>query len=298
MITLAAGSFVVELEPEIGGSVASFRWLRNESMVDLLRPMSDEARAKRLPVGAAMFPMVPYANRIADNQFSFGAHDYRFLPNVSGEPCSLHGAGWLSAWTVAHAEAASAYLTLDHMQPDEPYSYSASQDFELTTDGLTVTVGVVNRSTRRLPFGFGLHPWWTYQADITLGFRATHFWLEGPGYLPTDRISLPPELDFSHPKRLPRRWRNNCYSGWDGRAELFLPHGVGMSIQAESVFRHLMVYSDPQKRVFCLEPQTHATGALNRIGEYANDDLGIIILEPGESAQGAVSFLPFSTERR
>jgi aldose 1-epimerase len=294
LITLTAAHLTVDLLPEIGGSVASFRWHRTEGAIDLLRRMSDEACLKRDPAGAAMFPMVPQANRIAHNKFRFGVRTHRVRPNVPGEPWSLHGTGWQSAWTVSSGDASSAQLTLEYIEPGEPYSYWASQEFMLTPAGLTVTMGVTNRGATAMPFGFGLHPWWMHEPDATLKFRSTHFWLEGPGYLATDRITLPPELDFSQPKALPRRWRNNCYSGWDGRAELCFPRSrFGLRIEADSTFRHLMLYCDPDKRIFCLEPQTHATGALNRLGDEGEDDLGLIVLEPGESARGAVSFVPF-----
>jgi len=299
LIKLSSGNFTVELQPEIGGSVASFRWHRAAVTIDLLRPMSDEASTKRDAAGAAMFPMTPYANRIAGNEFRFGVRTHRFEPNVPGEPWCLHGTGWQSAWTVTSENATSAQLTLDHIEPGEPYSYSARQEFVLIPGGLRVMTCLTNRGSRAMPFGFGLHPWWMHEADVTLRFRATHFWLEGPGYLATDRITLPPELDFSQPKALPRRWRNNCYSGWDGRADVCFPlSGFGLRIEADPVFRHLMLYSDPDKGIFCLEPQTHATGALNRVGDNVEDDLGIIVLEPGESAQGAVSFIPFNTGPR
>jgi len=135
---------------------------------------------------------------------------------VSGEPLSLHGSGWQSAWKVARASTAVAELTLDHIEPKEPYSYSALQRFSLQPDRLTVTMRITNRGEHAMPFGFGLHPWWRSESDVTLQFRSTHFWLEGPGYIATDRITLPPELDFAKARGLPPTWRNNCYSGWMG----------------------------------------------------------------------------------
>ena len=78
LVTLMAGDLVVELAPEIGGSVASFRTCQFGKIVDLMRPMSEKARVNRNPGGAAMFPMVPFANRIAGNRFSFEGHTYQF----------------------------------------------------------------------------------------------------------------------------------------------------------------------------------------------------------------------------
>jgi aldose 1-epimerase len=244
-----------------------------------------------------MFPMLPYANRIAGNQFDFEGRTYRFAPNFSGEPLNLHGTGWQSAWTARLGTAADAELRLDHIEPDEPYSYSASQKFAVGPDRLNVTLQVVNRGERTMPFGLGLHPWWKRETDTLLQFRSTHFWLEGPGYIATDQIVVPPELDFSKLKPLPKTWRNNCYSGWDGHATIRFPNvGFGLHIEADPVFRHLMLYCDPSKPVFCLEPQTHASGALNRLDDR-DADLGVAMLARGESIEGTVSFIPFELEK-
>jgi aldose 1-epimerase len=293
-VRLKAGDLAATLLPTMGGSVASFRWNRGTHFVDLMRPLSDEALTISNSVDAAMFPMFPYANRIERNQFDFAGRTYIFYPNFPGEPLNLHGTGWQSVWAVTSLNEAYADLTLEQTTPNTPYSYSASQLFVLERDRLRVTLRLTNRGEFAMPFGFGLHPWWTRESDVTLQFAASHFWLEGPGYVATDRITLPRELDFSQPRLLPKTWRNNCYSGWDGRAKVCFPYsGFGLCIEADSTFRHLMLYSDPAKSVFCLEPQTHAPGALNRLGRNVDDDLGIIILGPRESAEGTVSFIPF-----
>lgn len=285
---------MVDLAPEIGGCIASFRTHRAGSIVNLMRPMSEEAKASRNAGGAAMFPMVPYANRIAGNHFDFHGHTYQFKQNVPEEPFTIHGTGWQSAWTVATANATSAELNLDHLASNEPHSYSAVQRFRLTPDRLVVMTGVTNRGDRTMPFGFGQHPCWERQAGVTLRFRSTHFWLSGAAGVPTERIATPPELDFSQARPLPLAWRDNCYAGWDGRAEITFPHsGIGLHIDASSLFRHLMFYCDPAKTFFCVEPQTHATGALNRVAHNDEDHLGVLLLEPGESAEAEISFIQF-----
>ena len=293
-LNLAAGALQVSLVPDTGGSVASVSWCRPAGRVDLMRPMSGEARGRRDATGAAMFPMVPFANRICGNRFAFEGRTHRFQPNVPGEPMSLHGTGWQSAWTVARATSTDAELVLDRVEPKEPFSYSASERFVLRPDRLIITIRVINRGECAMPFGFGLHPWWILESNMTLKFRSTHFWLEGPEYIATDRIIVPHELDFSQAQSLPRTWRNNCYSGWDGRAEVGFPNsGIGLLIEADSAFRHLMLYSDPDKSVICLEPQTHASGALNRLDRNDEDDLGIVVLRPGEAIEGTVTFTPY-----
>ena len=294
LITLKAGDLVVDLAPEIGGSLASFRSCRAGGIVHLMRPMSNEAQVGRDPAGAAMFPMAPYANRIAGNQFDFEGHTYQFKRNVPEEPFTIHGTAWQSEWTVSSANTVSAELLLDHRSPDEPYSYSAFQRFRLHPDRLLVMTRVTNRGDRAMPFGFGQHPFWNKEAGVTLRFRSTHIWLEDPERVATARIATPPDLDFYQARPLPQTRHDHCYAGWDGYAEITFPNsGIGLRIEAGPLFRHLMFYCDPGKTFFCLEPQTNAVGALNRIVDNANDDLGIFVLKPGESAEAEISFIPF-----
>jgi aldose 1-epimerase len=294
LVTLTAGDLVVDLAPEIGGSVASFRTCQFGKIVDLMRPMSEKARVNRNPGGAAMFPMVPFANRIAGNRFNFEGHTYHFERNVPGERFTIHGTGWQSAWALTAADTVSAELKLDHLKPDEPYSYSAFQRFRLFPDRLMVITGVVNRGDRAMPFGFGQHPFFDREANVTLRFRSTHFWLGGAESVATERIATPPELDFSPARPLPRTWRDNCYAGWDGCAEITFPRsGIGLRIEAGPLFRHLMLYCDPDKPFFCVEPQTHAAGALNRIVNNGEDCVCMVVLKPGESVEAEMSFVQF-----
>jgi aldose 1-epimerase len=99
-MTLCADDLSVELAPDLGGSLASFRRTHGQRVIDLMRPMSAQARDTRDVTGAAMFPMVPYTNRIAGNQFEFEGRTHAFEPNYPGQPLNLHGTGWQSHWNV------------------------------------------------------------------------------------------------------------------------------------------------------------------------------------------------------
>lgn len=288
MLKLVAGDLSAELEPEVGGSLASFR----KGTIDLMRPLSAEARARRDPIGVAMFPMVPYPNIIVGNQFAFEGEVLAFEQNLPTQRLHVHGTGWQSPWTVDSSSASEAVLRL--ARPDAPAPYEASQRFAVTPEGLRVTTTVTNTGARRTPMGFGQHPWFPRDRDVTLEFEAGHFWMEGLDHVATERLSTPPELDFSDPRPLPGTWRNNCYGTWSGRADIRFPsRGVGLRIEADPIFKHLMFYADPAQPFFCLEPQTNAVGAFNKAGQDAREDLGLIILEPGASAEGTIYFKPY-----
>jgi len=291
-LMLKAGALEVGLVPHIGGSVSSLRWRG----VDLMRRLSKEDRDAGNVLGVAMFPMTPYANRIAGNAFEFAAKRWQVLPNNPPETFNVHGSGWRHAWTVTEAGPANATLSLDIAARAEPYSYHATQAFLVSEEGLGVTMSLTNTGPDSMPFGFGLHPWFDRDPDVTLQFQARRFYLEEPAGVSGDPVTLPPELDFADGRPLPGGWRNNNHGGWSGEATLRFPsRGAGLRIKADPVFRHLMLYADPTKPYFCVEPQTNASGAFNR-GKWDDHDEGVIVLAPGESAAGKVSFLPFAIE--
>jgi aldose 1-epimerase len=285
-IQLRADPFTVELAPGLGGSLAAARHGGRE----VLRPLSSAAEAARDILEVACFPLVPYANRIDRNLFEFEGRIFRFEPNLPPYPFNEHGSGWTSAWQVAEASASRAVLQLERLDSREPYSFCATQEFSLQPNRLTIGMSVTNAGTVTMPFGFGQHPWFIRDADTTLRFEASHFWLEGPGGSATDRITLPPELSFATERNLPASWRNNCYGGWRGSAVIgYRSRGFAVTIEADPVFRHLMLYADPELEVFCVEPQTNASCAFNKLASHADQDLGVLVLEPGQTARGTIS---------
>ncbi len=150
----------------------------------------------------------------------------------------------------------------------DPFAYRAVQRFSFDNGALSLMTEIENRGETRMPFGFGHHPWFPRDPDVTLTFNARDFWLEAPLGVAGDRISMAPELDFSAGRGLPGAWRNNNYGGWDGRRRTPLPaRGVGLVIDGRSrSFGNLMFYADPKRDVFCLEPQTNVSCALNKAG--------------------------------
>jgi aldose 1-epimerase len=290
IVTFSAGRLSMGVVPEIGGSLAYFR----VDGVDLMRPLSDTDLAAENVLGVAMFPMTPYANRIDGNSFRFGGQDWHVEANNPPERFNVHGTGWHRPWQARQGES-SIELSLDIVAPDEPYSYHAVQNFVLTPEGLSVDMQLTNRGHVPMPFGFGLHPWFERTPETTLDFAATHFFMEGPEGIVTERLALPRELDFAGGRVLPDTWRNNDYGGWGGRVDIRFPERkLGLRIEADPIFGHLMLYADPQKPYFCVEPQSNAPCAFNRMAGPYGEAFGARVLAPGESMAGSIRFLPLT----
>src|SRR6185436_2997991 len=131
-LILAAGSALVELAPATGGAIA--RFVHRD--VDVLRPVSDEARAQANVRGYACYPLVPYSNRIANAQLLFDRRTHALARNFGDHPHSIHGVGWQRPWHVVAKEAASALLALDHRGVGAdatawPWPFRAMQSFAL-----------------------------------------------------------------------------------------------------------------------------------------------------------------------
>lgn len=295
-ITISAGLLLAEIVPGLGGSLARLALRRDDgSTVELMRPLSAEAAAAGDVLGTAMFPMLPYANLIENNAFTFGGRRYAFTPNFPPMRDTTHGSGWISRWTTLSATASRLQIELRDDTVGAPYQFLARQAFVVTPEGLVATMTIINLGPRAMPFGFGLHPWFVRTEGTTLRFAARSVWLEGYDGVPTEAIAVPPELAFAQPTRLPAARRNLCYAGWDGRAEIIWPEWrQGLRIEAEPPFRHLMLYTPKGAPHFCVEPQTNAAGAFNRLDGEDPATLGIIVLKPGETTSATVRFLHFA----
>ena len=271
ILSLSAGDIELGLAPELGGSVAYLRARRGDGCVDLLRPLSEADRAAGDILGVAMFPMVPYANCIEDNAFAFDGVQYRVEPNLPGYKFNFHGRGWRLPWTVAEAGPDRAKLTLLDDVPGQPHRYLAVQRFVVEEERVLITTTITNVGTRRMPFGFGQHPWFPRRSQTLVKFAARRFWLESVDSSATEAITIPPELDFAISRSPLSVRRNNCYEGWSGSVEIAWPEErIGLRMTAEPIFRQLMVYFPAApSSVFCLEPQTNLVSAFT--GDGAGD---------------------------
>ena len=108
------------LAPALGGSMLSFR----QGDVDLLRPTPASAADV---LETACFPLVPYANRIADGRFTWGERTAVLPPNLAGQAHPLHGDAWRGAWRVEGVDERSAVLEFMPRGSAWPWRYSAAQ---------------------------------------------------------------------------------------------------------------------------------------------------------------------------
>ena len=251
----------------------------------MLRPASAAAIASGRGNDASCYPLVPFSNRIANGRFAVDGEEVLLESNWPGVRHPMHGDGWARSWQVERHDAHSAELAYAHDGRDGwPFRYRARQSFRLEGDRLVVGMSIENLEGRAVPAGLGLHPFFTRDPDTELACRVDGVWRADAEVLPLDRIAVPPEWDFNVSRPVDGVVLDNCFDGWDGRATIRWPrHALGLALEATEPFRHLVVYVPKGRPFFCVEPVSHANGAVARS-----------LLSAGATLAGEIVFRPFS----
>lgn len=266
LLSLRAGGLAVDLAPDAGGSIARFA-LNGKG--DLLRPASDAALASGTGKDTACYPLVPFSNRIANGRLAFGDEVIHLRANWPGVRHPMHGDGWARAWDVVRHDRQSAELAFVHEAgagiAGWPFRYRARQTFALDESGLTVGFSIENLEPRAVPAGLGLHPFFVRDADTELACKLSGVWRADAEVLPVQRVPLPPEWNFSRSRPVKGMGLDHCFDGWHGRATVTWPsRGLRLSLAATEAFRHLVIYVPDGQRYFCVEPVSHANGAVGQ----------------------------------
>ena len=290
MQEMFAGDLRATIDEATGGAIESF----THSGFELFRPVADfrlEAEHGRA-VGA--YPLIPYANRVARGQFSFGGEDFQLGLNFAGHPHSLHGNAWMRVWTVVSATATRVHLALDHRPPADPvaqwpFAYRAEMVFTLDAGGLTVDMSLRNDDARPFPGGIGLHPYIAREHGTLLHFDADTVWRNGIDDLPLAREAVAHHWDFSCARTISDTRIDECYAGWGGSAHVIWPASdLSLTISSGPPFDHLQLYTPPGHSYFGLEPVSNMPDAINRMEEVS--DNGLRVLAPGETLAGRIRF--------
>lgn len=273
MIALAHGAWSLELRPELGAAVTCLTCKGR----DVLRPTPDAATH---PLEAASFPLVPYANRIANGAFAFDGRLVTVPPTSGFEPHALHGLGWLRPWTVVRAGSDAVDLTLvAGADADWPWAWSASHSLRLDGDGLEMTLSITNQDAAAMPAGLGLHPYFAADDQTTLTLPAGRVWIT-ENDIPHTLAAADAVIDWRAGAALADApFVDNAYADWSGKAHLdHADHRVTMTASANAPW--VQVYAPGAGGFVCVEPVTHRPDAHNA---PKGEDAGLVVLAPGQT---------------
>lgn len=296
MLELKNNTQRLTILPETGGAIG--QWQVKEH--DILHPVSNPILRRQNGVAVGGYPLLPYVNRLAAGRFSFGGEEHYLTPNMEGCPHPIHGNSWEHSWRVVHKTDTHVVLHFDHnpdvlegaeqeaVKREWPYAYRAALSYELRADGLCVSIVVENRDKVAQPLGLGFHPFFAAAAGARLTFNAEKVWLTDAQGLPVDEAPCEGEWSFSKGQVLDGRVIDNCFAAFGGVAQLEQPGSFpNVTIEADGIFSHLVVFAQMQEGYIAVEPVTSMTDAINR-PEIAGR--GVHVLQPGQSCGGMMNF--------
>jgi aldose 1-epimerase len=255
-LVLQQGGARLTLDPLRGGAVREFDW----QGIPIFRPTPPAAGDE--PLEVACFPMIPFANRIAQGRFQFGGRSVQLSRNWSGDPHPLHGYGWRAPWSVMGGSASSATLRFDGGGDEWPWRYHCEQAFQLLRDGLSIELSIQNSSATAMPVMLGLHPYFGDAANARLQAELPRVWLTDDAALPVQEVPTPSAWRFEPGRIVNAVPLDHCFAGWDGIATLRWPNRT-VAVRASGC-NCLQIFAPAGKDFFCLEPQSAASGALRR----------------------------------
>jgi aldose 1-epimerase len=298
VVVLRGPAIEARVAPDVGGNLFSLRSGDDEILVQPEK-LADLAQNR---TGTPI--LFPTPNRVRDAAFEFEGRRFEFEAN-SGKNF-IHGLvrqrPWQHGAPKASARGASVevWIDWDDAQPQFarfPIRHRLLVTYTLVRDGVRIAYRVDNRDQQRLPFGFGLHPWFRVpgeRKDVALQVPAARV-MEAVDKLPTGKL-LPvagTRHDLRKPVPLEALDLDDVYFGLAPSA---LPafewrdRGLRVTLGASREFTHLVVYTPPGKPFFCMENQTSSTDAHNLHGRGLRNEAHLIVVEPGKSARGQIDW--------
>ncbi len=279
-LLLSSNDFFAAVDPGIGGSLLYWRQ-KND---DLLRSASPEAIERKAADETAMFPLVPYSNRIRGGYFIYWGIKRRVPKNHPVVADPLHGEGWQTEWNVMEHAKDNAKLFFRHNGKNGfPFAYEAQQDFTLQDNSLIVSLTLTNKGGIPMPCGLGWHPFFPKDDDTKVFFKTKNVWAHESAPPRERPIKTPAEWQFDKGLKISELELDTCFGGFDGKVEMIWPQrNRKINMTAYNDFGHVVVWSPAGESFFCVEPVTNATDAFN-LASRGITGTGIKTLDPDES---------------
>jgi aldose 1-epimerase len=293
-----AGERQIEItySPEMGCNMFSLLHDGTEYLLD----KTSSAQGPALLGSPVLYPS---PNRIRNARFDFDGRQFRFEPNDGTN--FLHGLVAKAVWSREAPEPVHdgiavrnsiSFLPGTDLYEQFPIHHRLELTYTLHEDRIRLDFVVVNLDdTHRLPFGFGIHPYFNVigtRGQVRLDVPAKK-WMEATGCLPSGRLvdlEIGP-ADFHRPKLLSELDLDDVFWGLEpDRPQVISYESIGkrLTLSASGSFTHSCVFCPPKYPIFCVENQTCSADAHNLHAQRFTEESNLLIAEPGESHSGHV----------
>ena len=296
-VVLANEHWRVGVLPGTGASLAFGQArLPDGRWYDVLRPTPPAGRGSY--PRCASYVLVPFSNRVRDGVLRFGGRTWQLRRNAA-DGTAMHGAAHEFAWGVAEQSGVAVTLVfrLDEVVgANYPWSFAVHVTYALDGPRLTVRTDLTNTDVEEFPAGFGHHPFFQrgvvdptvsevrLRLPLEQAFPLEHAMAVGaPG-------ALPARADYRDLRPLEEPFVDVCLTGRRGDEPVRLEwptSGVALSLRADDVFAHTVLYVPRHKPWFAVEPVTNANDGFNLMAAGVEGH-GVFVLRPGRTRSGEI----------
>jgi aldose 1-epimerase len=296
VIALSSGDIEARIAPNVGSNLFSLK----VNGTELIHVHPD--RPLRVGDFTGNFCIYPVPNRVRDSVFEFEGTKCSFVGLVPprGNPVLVHGLVRALTWEhdepIITSDEATVVTRLrwDRSQPEferYPFENMLEHKYVVTMTGVTVEYTAKNLGSKRMPYGYALHP------SFKRLSRDTRISLPARKVLEMDAELLPTwemldvegheNLNLNESRLLTDLDLDHIYTELTGSPYIEHPEqGLRITIKSSEDFRFAVIHTRDRETVE-IEPQTCSTDAFNAPDPAA---AGLLILEPGASRTGAISY--------
>ncbi len=259
----------------------------------------DEAALLRDGTFSGCFVMFPTPCRVPGGEYCFGGR--KIVQRKRGELITIHGLARDEEFQVSReADAMSLTLSITPEHPvyeGFPFESVLTLKMKLVDRGLQYSFEFRNEDDRPAPVGFGLHPYWRIPG------RRQDVFVQVPcdrtmvleNLIPTgatETVAGTP-LDLRQSRCLEGTEVDCVFLGRQGSAPAVIEYhdlGTRMTLRADEVFSHQIVYAPAGSPFVCVENLTTAPNAVNLQSAPAEIS-GLRIVPPGQRLAGTTRFI-------
>ncbi|NHC14211.1 aldose 1-epimerase family protein [Motilibacter deserti] len=267
------------------------------------RQVVDGYGADEMAPSARGSHLIPWPNRIRQGLYAWEGKRLQLPITEHALGNASHGLTRWHNWRAVEPSAAAVTMALRlHPSSGYPFTLDLALRYELSGQGLAVTVRARNVGARPAPFAYGAHPYVMATPGATIDADTLH--VPAASRVPVDATSTPTgrapvegtPYDFRKPSAIGDRVLDTAYTDLrrtpDGRSTVTLrgEHGAVVVWQDESfgytqVFTGDTVAPERRRRSVAVEPMTSPANAFS-----SGED--VVRLEPGQVFEGAWGITP------
>ena len=279
--------------PEFGANIIELQLENNGKSFQILDGFSSEEQLRENTKSRGIH-LAPFPNRIRDGKYPFDGIAYQLPINKPKEQNAIHGFIWDKPFNVIEekSEKDHASLSMGYNYNGEftsyPFLFQIKYSYQLSPDGLAVSVQVMNTGDSNLPFGVGWHPYFTFHKPVD----ELELQLPACTVLDVDERMIPtgtanPYPKFEHLTSIGSTSFDTAFKLSDSDdsfiTRLYDPaEKTTIVLTQDQHLPYLQVYIPPDRNSIALEPMSCPANAFNS-GE------GLVVLKPGEKFESKMN---------